>query len=94
MYVNRLDLLGGTLRSSLRAEARPSRADRLDLVFGDVQFQLGPLKFTQASLQRKLPGLPLMSARTGVWPPLRSCGSRRALSCQRRRAPLVDAVPL
>ena len=49
MYVNRLDLLGGALRTSLRAEAAPSRADRLDLVFGDVQFQLGPLKLTQAS---------------------------------------------
>ncbi len=50
VYVNRLDLLGGALRTSLRAEAAPSRADRLDLVFGDVHFQLGPLKFTQASL--------------------------------------------
>ena len=49
VYINRLDLLGGALTSSLQATARQTRADRLDLVFGDVEFKLGPLKFKQAS---------------------------------------------
>jgi hypothetical protein len=46
-YVNRLQALGGLLTSRLEAEARQTRADRLDLVFGDVELRLGPLTFTQ-----------------------------------------------
>ena len=46
-YTNRLRALGGLLTSKLVAEARQTRADRLDLVFGDVELRLGPLNFTQ-----------------------------------------------
>ena len=89
VYVNRLDLLGGALRTSLRAEARPSRPDRLDLVFGDVQFQLGPLKFTQA----RFGGVAFpRSATVAAWR-LRTAGSAGHAQPDEHRGPVssVDA---
>ena len=76
-YLNRVELLGGAASAQLSAEYRQVRADRLDLVFGDTVFQVGPFQLTR--VRSVTPVTALLTARVRVFciflADLRPCAS-------------------